>query len=233
MGKKVLFLLIVLFFAAGCAPSARDDAGAEQPAPEAIGTEQAKKPRIPGAHLKASVLGESDADPENDTKKVLDAIEKSIAQPAILYQDIERGWYYGSLNEKKLGTPDTWIWVAGGKKSRWVSPNTMEKEDLISAESLCRQTAGTYVISCIDSDAEDCEYVPENTCRCTEGSQWEPKEGCILVDGSGDFVEAAKEEIARGWYSGLLNQKKLGTPAAWVWVEAGQESRWKNPSFAQ
>ncbi len=44
--------------------------------------------------------------------------------PAITQKDLDAGWYYGQLNQKKSGTPDTWIhkWE-GSKSAMWFDPN--------------------------------------------------------------------------------------------------------------
>jgi hypothetical protein len=37
------------------------------------------------------------------------------------------------------------------------------------------------------------------------------------------------KEIEQGWYWGFEYQKKLDTPAGWVWIEAGKSSKWCKP----
>ena len=38
-------------------------------------------------------------------------------------KDLDAGWYFGVIDQKKPGTPDTWIHVGGGTLSaRWVDP---------------------------------------------------------------------------------------------------------------
>ena len=38
-------------------------------------------------------------------------------------EELERGWYWGSENQKKMGTPDNWIHKAeGNRNAMWVSP---------------------------------------------------------------------------------------------------------------
>ncbi|MFH0820244.1 MAG: hypothetical protein V1908_00565 [Candidatus Peregrinibacteria bacterium] len=228
MKKIPLFILLAAaLLMVGCTPSISQG---EEGDPISVGKPiaQVQKPRIPqSGNFKASVLGSTAPD---ETQKLLDAIEKKIAQPNIMYEDIERGWYYGSLQEKKVGTPSTWTWVENGKSSRWMSPNAMEEETLVKADELCKKTAGTYVISCIENEAPDCEYIPTSTCRCVEGSEWDDKQGCILTDEKKGFVVISDDELKRGWYLGLPNQKKLNTPFNWVWVEAGENSRWQNPN---
>jgi hypothetical protein len=44
--------------------------------------------------------------------------------PPITQEELDAGWYYGFINQKKPGTPDTWIHVGGDSLSaRWVDPN--------------------------------------------------------------------------------------------------------------
>lgn len=189
-----------------------------------------KKPRIPNADdLKASVL-DVGVRKEDETKALLQEIEKRVAQPTIVYDDIQRGWYTGGVEEKKIGTPSTWVWVKEGSKSRWISPNALEKTVTVATEELCKSTAGTYVISCVQSEAKDCEYIPANTCRCIDGSMWNEEQGCLLINDKKEFVSISPDELRRGWYGALPNQKKINTPSNWVWVEAGANSRWQNPN---
>ncbi|HEX7841426.1 MAG TPA: hypothetical protein VF469_28330 [Kofleriaceae bacterium] len=39
----------------------------------------------------------------------------------------------------------------------------------------------------------------------------------------------SRTELAQGWYWGFEYQKKLDTPADWVWIEAGKSSKWCKP----
>jgi len=50
----------------------------------------------------------------------------------ITRDELERGWYWGSVNQKKLGTPDNWIHKsAGSRNAMWVSPNGNNLEEKI------------------------------------------------------------------------------------------------------
>ena len=50
-----------------------------------------------------------------------DALQKII--PRITTEDVSKGWYWGSKNQKKLGTPDNWIFCGNGSKNdMWQSP---------------------------------------------------------------------------------------------------------------
>ena len=178
----------------------------------------------------AGALGFSDyaADYEQ-----LDAIRADITaqlyQPNILKSDILRGWYLGGKGDKKYGTPDTWIFVEDGENSKWMSPSMLEEEVLSDDRLLCTETAGDYRTSCLQTSSEACEYVGESYCECGEGTRWKDGQGCILTTGRGSYAAVNSEELAKGWYFGLPNQKKLNTPADWVWTELGRKSVWQKP----
>lgn len=54
--------------------------------------------------------------------------------PIFAEKDKEAGSYYGSLAQKKKGTPDTWVHVLEGSKSAaWVSP-----ENALAAKCDCK-----------------------------------------------------------------------------------------------
>lgn len=217
--KKILIILTALFLTA-CS-------GSGKTAP------QAKKPSIPtGKIMQANVLGATDIKKSDkasaDVEKLVKEINKNIEQENITAQDIKRGFYYVSLkDEKKLGTPDSWIWVDDGAKSRFISPNAKESAKEMQADELCRKTAGTYTISCAEKVTENCEYIPKSECRCAEDSKWLDDQGCILTNGS-NFIKITAEDLQKGWYLGLNSEKKLDTPPSWVWLENGKESKWKN-----
>lgn len=44
-----------------------------------------------------------------------------------------------------------------------------------------------------------------------------------------DTTQITESELDRGWYWGLENQKKPGTPENWVYTEAGRSSCWHKP----
>jgi hypothetical protein len=41
------------------------------------------------------------------------------------------------------------------------------------------------------------------------------------------------QELEQGWYWGMKDQKKPGTPDDWIWVEAGRSSKWIKPPLVQ
>ncbi len=44
-----------------------------------------------------------------------------------------------------------------------------------------------------------------------------------------DITSLTQEELNRGWYWGLKDQKKSGTPNNWDFTEAGRSSCWHKP----
>ncbi len=195
--------------------------------------DQGKKPRLPDAKsLQASVLSTTNhTEKDNvDMERLLNTINKNLKKPAVTTEEIERGWYYAKKDEKKVGTPDSWMWLDEGIKSRWISPSAIEEADYIKLDELCHETGGSYVVSCVEREADDCEYIPESECRCTGYSKLFDEQGCIRVDEDGEFIEIAPNDLKNGWYLGLPNEKKLNTPFSWTWVQSGKESRWQNPS---
>ena len=51
--------------------------------------------------------------------------------PSITQEELAAGWYYGFINQKKPGTPETWIHVGGDSLSAmWVDPNHIS--DIVS-----------------------------------------------------------------------------------------------------
>ena len=223
--KRLLLVIIAIIFLTGCNSGSDSRASAKQ----------SKKPRIPqkpvAMQADLSALKDTeDKENELDFDRLIERIDKSLEQPTITVEDIERGWYYGSKDEKKLGTPSSWILIDEGAKSRWISPNSIEEVVDIEVDELCRKTAGTYIISCIEREVEYCEYIPESECRCLEDTEWVDDQGCILIDEEGQFVFISSDELKQGWYHGLPNEKKLNTPTNWIWVENGEDSRWQNPS---
>lgn len=193
--------------------------------PEETVAEQAPEVTQPAPEPEASDL---DGDYERLDKLLAD-ITRQMNQPNILKSDIERGWYLGSRSDRKYGTPDGWIFIEDGENSKWISPNALEEEDYIDSRRLCRETAGSYVASCLDSSDSDCQYTENSFCECLEGTKWMEVQGCILVNSRGSYVAINAEELSQGFYLGLPNQKKLNTPSDWVWEEDGLKSAWKRP----
>lgn len=237
--KQILLVITAIFLLSGC--TGADDSQLESFYEDVV-AQQDKKPRIPKKPsipdqkiAQANLLDfEAHESSELDMDRLIEKINESLEQPTITVEEIERGWYYGNEEEKKVGTPSSWIWIGEGAKSRWVSPNMIEEVEDIEIDELCRKTAGTFVISCIEREAENCEYIPQSKCRCLSGTKWVDDQGCILVDELADeedqFIEIEPDELKQGWYFGLPNEKKLNTPTNWIWVENGMASRWQNPS---
>jgi hypothetical protein len=200
-----------------------------------------KKPSLPKKptiqqNLQANILGtmrdneENTANSNSDIGGLIDRINKNLEQKNITDEDIKRGWYYGSEDEKKWGTPENWLWVNKSAESHWISPNALEQESDIEMDSLCRKTGGYYVISCVERDLPHCEHISKSECRCSHVTKWmDDSQGCISVNDKDEFIKITKEELNRGWYYGSQNGKKLNTPASWIWAKNGQESKWQNP----
>jgi len=47
---------------------------------------------------------------------------KSYVRAPITRTDLAAGWYYGLEYQKKLDTPENWVWTEGGKSSKWCKP---------------------------------------------------------------------------------------------------------------
>lgn len=189
-----------------------------------------KKPRIPSVDLKASILSADYKNSDvNEMKDLLEEIDKDLISSNITEEDIRRGWYAGSIEDKKYGTPEAWIWQKNGINPRWISPNSLDDVDYVDSRGICNASAGSYHISCIDTEETDCEYIPKTECICIENTKWVDDQGCILLKDE-KLVSISVDELRRGWYNGLTSEKKLNTPLSWIWIEDGQKSRWKNPS---
>ncbi len=185
----------------------------------------------PSLPVQADVMGAtepSDLDVDYDkVDEILADISAQMHQPNVLKTDILRGWYLGGKADKKYGTPDTWVFVEDGENSKWMSSNVLDEEDLTDNRQLCKQTAGRFTASCLDTSDSDCEYVNESWCHCSLGTKWKSEQGCILATERGSYVSINNSELEKGWYFGLPNERKLNTPSDWTWVEKGRESVWQ------
>ncbi len=211
----IIFSIIVLVSCGGKQPSDFADTGIN----------------ISEIAVQADVMGATgDSDLHEDYERVDDIladISAQMHQPNVLKTDILRGWYLGAKSDRKYGTPDTWVFVDEGGNSKWMSPNALEEGDLIDGRQLCKETAGSYFASCLQTSDSDCEYVGESYCQCLLGSKWKDGQGCILVTQRGGYVAINNAELGKGWYFGLPSEKKLNTPSDWSWVEKGRESVWQ------
>ena len=68
--------------------------------------------------------------------------------PAITQEELDAGWYYGFIEQKKPRTPDTWIHILEGTRSaRWVDPTTLaEKSGIITAQQFSEDVE-TYIFN--------------------------------------------------------------------------------------
>ncbi len=192
-----------------------------------------KNPSIPSKTLQASILETAryNKDKEEvDMDQLLETINQNLRQPVITKEEVGQGWYYGKKEDEKLGTPVSWVWLDEGSKSRWVSPHSIEEADALVLDDLCTKTGGTYIVSCLEREVEDCQYVTESVCRCFAATSWIESQGCVLMDGENKFIQITPDELRQGWYKGLPSQKKLNTPLSWVWMDNGNKNaRWQNP----
>lgn len=217
--RYLVLIIVSVFFLTGCS-NPPESASAN------MYEQNIKKPRIPAY---ANILDVDTKDFEVDEmEQLIEEINKQLSAPNITEEDIRRGWYYASQKDKKYGTPNSWIWINNSDKPRWTSPNIIEESNYLEEKSLCEKTAGTYFISCLDTEILDCQYVAKSECRCSENTKWQDDQGCILTDEEGEFISISQDELRRGWYIGLPSEKKLSTPSNWIWMESGQNSRWQN-----
>ncbi len=179
-----------------------------------------KAPKIP------KISNTTNKEKNIDLGTVLKEIDKNISPENITRLDIEKGWYYAKTkNNKKVGTPSSWMWKNDETSPRWVSPVYTKEGGDNKVDELCKKTAGTYTISCIESEVASCEHIPKSKCACTYGSKWTDEEGCVKTKDN-QFVKISSEELKQGWYYGLKNEKKSGTPKSWTWTESGKQSKW-------
>jgi|GEM_PF-1960801 len=227
--KRAIFFIIALLLLTACTNNQVGMMGGGKSKPRI----PEKKPNIPSYKiLQANVLEATRYNEEKkdvDMDQLIEKINKNLERTAITKEEVEQGWYYGEKEDKKLGTPSSWIWIDEGSKSRWVSPNSIEDLDYLKLADLCTKTGGTYIVSCLEREAKDCQYVKESICRCSLDTTWVDEQGCILTDDEGKFIQITPNELRQGWYKGLSNEKKLNTPLSWIWSDNGKDSRWQNP----
>ncbi len=228
--KKLFPIFISIFLLTACGGGGTANlAGASGATKPQI---PAKRPLLPDPNKQEPIEPWVNPDPFSGSAmdRLIDKINVNVSAPNISAQDIERGWYLGGKNDRRDGTPSTWVWVDRGKESVWTSPTSLDEADDLNLEKLCRSTAGAYSFSCIEREFPGCEHIANSLCRCPDQTQWVEKQGCVLLGADLKPVTISSSDLKRGWYYGLPNQKKLDTPASWVWNEAGQKSRWQTPS---
>ncbi|HEX7838985.1 MAG TPA: hypothetical protein VF469_16015 [Kofleriaceae bacterium] len=74
-------------------------------------------------------------------------IKTYVRQP-ITAHDLEVGWYYGFEYQKKLNTPENWVWIEAGKSSKWCKPPvhtvTLDSNYMIPSVGNCRHIRVRY-----------------------------------------------------------------------------------------
>jgi len=86
------------------------------------GFKNQKKPGTPDTWI--HVGGESLSVRWVDPNLISDIINQSC--PPITLQELATGWYFGEMNQKKPGTPETWLHKGEGTRSAiWFDPNTI------------------------------------------------------------------------------------------------------------
>lgn len=232
--KKIILLFILLFLFSGCsldpennpadsASEVRDLVPSKKPG--------IPKPKLPQKALQANLLGAEKliSSSEDDAMDgLLERIDETIEKKNITQTDIERGWYSAREDEKKWGTPPSWIWFQRGGQEFWADPGALKRFEDIDKDKLCRETGGHYALSCLERAVEHCEYIPQSECRCELSTRWAEGQGCIVLNEKGSFIPIGEEDIQNGWYEGNKNQKKLDTPAGWIWSNSAEKPRWQN-----
>lgn len=82
-----------------------------------------KKPGTPDTwiHVGGDSLSARWVDPDH----LSDNINETC--PEINPQELAAGWYFGEINQKKPGTPETWLHKAAGTRSAmWFDPNLIQ-----------------------------------------------------------------------------------------------------------
>lgn len=70
---------------------------------------------------------ESRTIPEPGSDEALAKNVPEMINVPILEEELNQGWYYGDISEKKAGTPDDWQWTYNeedGTQSKWIKPVT-------------------------------------------------------------------------------------------------------------
>ncbi len=74
-------------------------------------------------------------------------IKAYVRQP-ITAADLAQGWYWGMEYQKKLDTPNDWIWLEAGKSSKWIRPMhhtvTLDSSYMMPPLANCRHVSVHY-----------------------------------------------------------------------------------------
>jgi hypothetical protein len=90
--------------------------------------------------------------------------------PSFTDSDLNQGWYYGSINQKKPGTPENWLHSAEGTRSaKWFNP-IIGNENICSAITRTSESIEKDISKFCNSndDCESKEYVDSltNAVKC-------------------------------------------------------------------
>lgn len=218
--KSFFYFIAVILMLSGCATETSEPIS------------EKKGPQIP--IMAQAALTDKEALPAVDLTenpqamdRLIDRIDQNLTQQNITQAEIRQGYYYAEEKARKWGTPPSWTLFEHDGKWYWMSSDQQRAFQRSDAAEICSQTGGTYLLSCIETESDDCEYVPENTCECAEGSGWLEEQGCLALDAKGEWQEISAEELEQGWYKGGISEKKFNTPFNWIWTEDGEEGKWK------
>jgi len=219
--KRFELLIVVLFLLSGCGQKILE---VDIPTETDNGA-QIEKENLATASLLSAKPQKPSLSDEQITDIQIREAQKIGKEVPVSEADIRRGFYYGTQDEKRYGTPVSWIWVSDGDKSRWSSAEAEKLHRQDDMRQLCKGTDGEFTESCIDSERMKCDFESETGCACPEETIWNPKEGCLRIDIEGKLVLISNEDVQRGWYAGTRSQKKKGTPINWIWGN----DRWQSP----
>jgi len=90
--------------------------------------------------------------------------------PSFTDYDLEQGWYYGKINQKKPGTPEHWLHVGEGTRSaKWFNPIKENEDECTAILRESETIEGTISKFCDSNDkCESREYVGSltNAVKC-------------------------------------------------------------------
>lgn len=196
---------------------------------------QRPKPRVPQMRVEIALqTSKTPASPavvpikSDPEKRLLASVNAAVSKPLISAADIERGWYQAAHNEKKLGTPPNWRFTQSPNGPLWANPEAIAFFERREKEALCRSTGGSFLLSCLETETAACKPIEKSACECPEYTAWQDGSGCLQTSEAGDLVSIDPADLSRGWYEGLMTEKKQGTPSHWIWNPLSDPPRWQN-----